>query len=168
VTHSERESADVNLTEVFEHYRLTARELWNRGFWAIGELRPLTGLEDNFESIAQLLFEVLVLEQLAIKHEIFRSGNEWRERLRVRPLTSKCNLTLLCQRPDGSFDAERDYIILGEEIQLSFVRYFEWGYRASIDFGDVLVRIVSYEKDSTLVGRDALIKTRLIQIVLPL
>jgi hypothetical protein len=156
----------MDLTEVFEQYRLTARELWNRGFWAFDELRPLTGLEDSFETIAQLLFEVLVLERLAIEHESFRSGDQWRERLRVTPLTSRCRLTLLRQRLDGSFDADEEHIILAEDIQLSFVRYFEWGYRSYIDFEHVLVQILACKKDPTLISRYALVKTRMMKIVL--
>jgi hypothetical protein len=58
-----------DVTEVFEHYRLTVREIWNRAIWSDPELRSMSNVTGIFEKIRESLFEILVLEKLAIRDE---------------------------------------------------------------------------------------------------
>lgn len=143
----------ADVTEVFEHYRLTARELWNRGFWELIDLRKLTGLQESFESINKTLFETLVLERLAIRHEAFRSGEGWLESVNAVPVVPKVVLAVLKARPQGSFDVESERVCSASGLRLGFQEYFEWGYLSYVDFRQILVKVLSCGEDPAMVAR---------------
>lgn len=164
MSHSSRPEQSVDVTDVFEHYRLLARELWNQGFWSQADLRSLTSLQKHFEVISGELFEALVLERLAINDERFRFGEEWAGLVGVLPTLPIVTLQVLELRPQGGFDVEFDRSVSAEGLHLVFQKHFEWGYLSYVDLSDILVKIESCKEDPSLVGRDALVKGQFFRI----
>lgn len=156
----------LDVTDVFDHYRLTSRDLWNRGFWAIKSIRPLTRLQTVFGSINRMLFETLVLERLAIDHEIFRNDEGWADALMVESTSPLFTLNVLQPRSNGGFDAERDCLVSATGVQMKFVEYFVWGYHGYVDIEHILVKIVLSKDTPELTNRYALIETRFAKIIL--
>ena len=72
-----------DVTEVFQHYRLTVRETWNQAIWSDPELRWRSNVPEIFEKIRGFLFEILVLEKLAIKDERLAKNEPWENRFSV-------------------------------------------------------------------------------------
>ena len=51
------------ITNLFDHYRVVARSIWNTGFWSQQDLQTWDA-RDRFEQIKKLLFKALVAGQL--------------------------------------------------------------------------------------------------------
>jgi hypothetical protein len=64
----------TDVTHIFDHYRISARSIWNTAFWPDPEFREWDYV-DEFTSIERILFDSLVLAKLDITFptdEIFR------------------------------------------------------------------------------------------------
>jgi hypothetical protein len=64
-----------DVTEIVDHYRITARSLWNTAFGAVSDLRTPEARE-QFDEINLMLFDGLVLarlEQEMERTQLFRS-----------------------------------------------------------------------------------------------
>src|SRR5215472_713444 len=90
-----------DVTEIVDHYRITARSLWNTAFWAVSDLRTPEARE-QFEEMNLMLFDGLVLsrlEQQLERAQLFRSPMPF---LRVTP-SSQTVPILINERP-GCWD----------------------------------------------------------------
>src|ERR1700722_5094042 len=58
-----RKSDVKDVSNIFDHYRMSARAIWNTAFWPDQEFRNWDSI-DQFHQIEQLLFQVLVLARV--------------------------------------------------------------------------------------------------------
>jgi hypothetical protein len=64
-----------DVTDLFDHFRIVARSVWNTGFWTRPELRTWDSW-DQFEQVKELLFKVLVVGRLNKGHRCSTHGLE--------------------------------------------------------------------------------------------
>lgn len=65
-----------DVSSVFDHFRVSAREIWNRAFWPVPDFQNWDS-EEAFGEIKTILFEELVLERLSVdwpRDKIFRDA----------------------------------------------------------------------------------------------
>jgi hypothetical protein len=61
------QNSDVkDVSNIFDHYRVSARAIWNTAFWPDPDFRNWDSI-DQFHEIERLLFQELVLAKLARK-----------------------------------------------------------------------------------------------------
>lgn len=71
-----------DITQIFDHFRITARGLWNTGFWSQSNLQNWDAYE-RFEQIKSALFDALVRARLGMTGE--SSGDELTSTFQVIP-----------------------------------------------------------------------------------
>lgn len=150
-----------DVTHLFEHYRITARQLWNSGFWSQADLRDWD-TSDRFLTIRQLLFEALVLARVS-GSGCGHLGSDDRSRLPFYVVPQGC-VPIMIHRPrDGDQNWYWDDPVRqvdGSGAKLLFHDYFDWDLMSYLDFQYYRVRIVSFDSQPHLVGRQALIEHR--------
>jgi hypothetical protein len=71
------QNSDVkDVSSIFDHYRVSARVIWNTAFWPDPDFRNWDSI-DQFHEIERLLFQELVLAKLDREwplHNIFRDA----------------------------------------------------------------------------------------------
>ena len=55
--------SDVDVSSIFDHYRMSARTIWNTAFWPDQDFRNWDSI-DQFHQIEKLLFQELVLAKV--------------------------------------------------------------------------------------------------------
>jgi len=146
-----------DISSIFDHYRVSARTIWNAALWPDADFRNWDSLE-QFDQIQELLFEELVLGKV---------GREWpRQNLfekaipffRVIP---RGHVPILIQNPrSGTATGYWDHpvnSIKPEQTKLLFIAYFDWNRMDYADLRYYRVRIASFDAQPELAGRDALI-----------
>ncbi len=162
-----------DVTEVFQHYRLTVREIWNRAIWSDPELRSMANIHGIFEKIRESLFEILVLEKLAIIDERLAKDEPWEHRFRVVPNMQFMGesyrvamLQTLTRRQGGGIDGEAKIQVRDSGIALLFVEFFDWSNLSYSDLSLVLVRIQDFPSRPELIGTEALVELNQVGIFL--
>ena len=143
-----------DVTEIVDHYRITARSLWNTAFWAVPELRTPETWE-QFDEINLILFDGLVLAQLEQQLEraqIFRSPMPF---LRVTP--SSQTAPILIGEGGGRWDHPVKSVD-SDKVEMNFIGFFDWNQLDYLDFTYYRVKIARLDGHPDVVGREALIE----------
>jgi hypothetical protein len=116
-----------NVTAIFDHYRISARSVWNTAFWPDAELRDWDFVDD-FRSIERILFNALVLAKVDKAfpgEDIFRKPIPF---FQVSPSSPSIPIMIQCPRPNaprGYWDDPVDQVAAGK-IEMHFLGFFDW------------------------------------------
>jgi hypothetical protein len=149
----------TDVSAVFDHYRISARGLWNSAFWPDTDFRNWDSV-DQFDEIQRALFGQLVLGKLGKEwpvNDIFRNPIPF---FTVVPANGSAPIMIQNPRPDkpfGYWDHPVKHFASGEG-DMSFLRYFDWNRLDYADFRYYLVCIARFDNRAELVGRQALIE----------
>ncbi len=160
------ENANLNadtkdVSGIFDHYRTSARAIWNAAFWPDEDFRNWDSI-DQFRQIEKLLFQELVL------------AKAWKERWPLQDLFGKAipffhvvplvehGTPIMIQSPrpgapTGYWDDPVN-LIKPRQADLLFIAYFDWNEMDYIDLRYYRVKIAGFDAKSDLVGREALIE----------
>jgi hypothetical protein len=155
--------SDVNdISRIFDHYRMSARAIWNTAFWPDQDFRNWESIE-QFHEIEKLLFQELVLAKVDREwplQNIFRNAIRF---FHVVPSHVQVHgIPILIQQPrpgapTGYWDDPVNFVKPGQA-ELLFVAYFDWDEMDYIDLRYYRVKIARFDAHSELVGREALIE----------
>jgi hypothetical protein len=146
-----------DVSSVFDHFRESARGIWNGAFWPDPDFRNRDSAE-AFDEIQRILFSKLVLAKLSLDWpmiEIFRVAIPFFLLVPTFSATS-----IMIQRSES----ERGYWdhpvrgIKSGEARLQFVAYFDWNSMDYLDLRYYRVKIASFSTHPDLVGREALLE----------
>ena len=149
-----------DVSSIFDHYRMSARTIWNTAFWPDQDFRNWDSI-DQFHQIEKLLFQELVLAKVDREwplQDIFGNAIPF---FHLVP-SSVHGATILIQKPrpekpTGYWDDPVNFVKPGQA-ELLFIAYFEWDQMDYIDLRYYRVKIASFDAHSELVGREALIE----------
>lgn len=158
------ESRDANpqpdvedISSIFDHYRMSARAIWNTAFWPDVDFRNWDSLE-QFNEIQKLLFAELVLA---------KTGREWppqnlfKNAIPFFHIIPRGHEPIMIQNPrsevaTGYWDHPVNSIKPGQA-ELQFIAYFDWNRMDYAELRYYHVKIANFEAQPELVGREALI-----------
>jgi hypothetical protein len=146
-----------DVSGILDHYRVSARGIWNTAFWPDADFRNWDSV-DRFDEIQRILFSELVLAKL---------GKEWpiddvfRTPIPFLQVVPSHTIPIMIQnprpdRPIGYWDHPLNRISPGEA-EMNFLGYFDWNRLDYVDFRYYHVKIARFDAKSELVGREALI-----------
>ena len=149
-----------NVSAIFDHYRMSARAIWNTAFWPDEDFRNWDS-RDQFREIGKLLFQELVLAKLERDfplQDLFKNAIPF---FHVIPSVAH-GTPIMIQKPrpgapTGYWD-DPVKLVKPREAELLFIAYFDWNEMDYIDLRYYRVKIASFEAHSELVGREALIE----------
>lgn len=147
-----------DISSIFDHYRISARGIWNTAFWPDPEFRNWDSV-DRFNEIQRILFCELVLAKLGREwpvHDVLRIPIPF---LLVVPSSDSVPIMIQNPRPDrptGYWDHPVNRISPGE-VEMHFLEYFDWNRLDYADFRYYRVKIARFDNKLELVGREALI-----------
>ena len=148
-----------DITNLFDHYRVVARSIWNTGFWSEPELQDWDS-RDQFEQITRLLFKALVVARVEGGHCCDLNSLPPDHTYHVVPFSDLVPISI--ERPrDGDRNHYRDdpvNKVKATDVELHFLDYFDWAEMAYIDLQYYRVRIAAFPSQPHLVGRVALIE----------
>ena len=146
-----------DVSAIFDHFRVSARDIWNRGFWPVLDFQNWDSSE-VFGEIKTLLFEEFVLTRLDM---------EWpREKIFREPIpffnlaSTHGTSSALIQRSAsarGYWDHPVKEIKAGEA-ELHFIEYFDWNQMDYQDFQYYRAEIASFPAHPETVGLEVLVK----------
>ena len=147
------------ITNLMEHYRVTARSVWNTAFWSVPGLQNWDSW-DRFEQIKKLLFDALVKAQLEEAERFNGSDTKPDQLCRVVPIEPG-PVPIMIHRPrEGDRNRYWDDPIREvkpSQAELCFLDYFDWNSMSYLDFQYYRVRITAFPSQPHLVGREALV-----------
>jgi hypothetical protein len=148
-----------DVSAIFDHFRVSARDIWNRGFWPVPDFQNWDS-SDVFQEIRMLLFEEFVLTRLDL---------EWpREKIFLEPIPffnlgpkSQTGSALIQRSASehGYWDHPIREIKAGEA-ELHFVDYFDWDQMDYQDFQYYRAKIASFPAHPETVGLEVLLEHR--------
>jgi hypothetical protein len=149
-----------DVTSILDHYRESARAIWNTAFWPDQDFRNWDSLE-QFNEIEKLLFQELVLAKVDREwrlQNLFESAIPF---FHIVPSIAH-GTPILIQKPrqgapTGYWDDPVNLVKPGQA-ELHFIAYFDWNQMDYIDLRYYRVKIASFDTHSELVGREALIE----------
>ncbi len=144
-----------NVSSIFDHYRISARSVWNTAFWPDPELRGWEFVED-FRSIEKILFDALVLEKFG---EAFPVDDLFQKPIpfvQVAPSTDSVPIMIASLEP-GCWDDPVNRVRIGQ-VEMNFIAFFDWNQLDYRDLKYYRVRIARFDTEPHLVGREALIE----------
>jgi len=163
MTESERakfESEMKDVTPVFDHYRISARSIWNTAFWPDADFRNWDSI-DQFHEIEKTLFDELVLAKLDREMPLCDVFVEPIPFFQIVPsIASGTPIMIQNPRPGAStgyWDSPVN-LIRPREAELQFIAYFDWNRLDYIDLRYYRVKIASFDAHPELAGREALIE----------
>ena len=146
-----------DISGVFDHYRVSARAIWNTAFWPDVALRNWDSVE-QFDEIQRILFSELVLRKTEREwplQDIFEKPIPF---FRIVPT---CDAPIMIQNPrsareTGYWDDPTNRIKPGQA-ELQFIAYFDWNRMDYADLRYYRVKIIRFEAHPDVIGREALI-----------
>ena len=149
-----------DVTNVFDHYRVSARAIWNTAFWPEQDFRNWDSIE-QFHEIEKLLFRELVLARVDREwplQDVFERAIPF---FQIVPSIVH-GTPILIQKPregapSGYWDDPVN-TVKPSQVELLFIAYFDWNQMDYIDLRYYRVKIASFDTHSDLIGRDALIE----------
>jgi hypothetical protein len=148
-----------DVSGIFDHYRLSARTIWNIAFWPDADFRNWDSI-DQFDKIQKILFSKLVLGKVAMEwplQHIFENAIPF---FHVVPSIKTAPIMIQNPRPDkprGYWDHPINRVSPGEA-ELHFLGYFDWNRMDYADLRYYHVVIARFDAHPDLVGREALIE----------
>ena len=153
-------SGGKDISGIFDHYRMSARAIWNTAFWPNQSFRNWDSI-DQFHQIEELLFQVLVLTKLGKTwppENLFEKAIPF---FQVVPsLVHGSPIMIQNPRPGapvGYWDDPVNLVKPGQA-ELHFIAYFDWDEMDYIDLRYYRVKVARFDAHPDLVGRDALIE----------
>jgi hypothetical protein len=147
---------ETDVSSIFDHYRVSARAIWNTAFWPDPDFRNWDSI-DRFDEMQRLLFDWLVLEKVDREwplQDLFRNAIPFFQ------IIPRGHEPILIQnpRPEGTgyWDHPVNSIKPGQA-ELLFIQYFDWDRMDYADLRYYRVKIAAFETQPELVGREALI-----------
>ena len=159
--HNANPKSDVkDVSSIFDHYRMSARAVWNTAFWPDQDFRNWDSIE-QFHEIEKLLFQELVLAKVAREWPLQNLFENAIPFFRVVP-SHVHGTPIMIQNPrpgapTGYWDDPVNLLKPGQA-ELLFIAYFDWNQMDYIDLRYYRAQIASFDAHSELVGRDALIE----------
>ncbi|HYD49146.1 MAG TPA: hypothetical protein VEB21_12395 [Terriglobales bacterium] len=157
-----------DITAATNEYRECVRHLWNT--YILPRVTPGSGCDanDDFDDIARLLFSAIVFTGATDRVRMF--GSEPLCDVVVVPAIESAPIPILIQRLscDGNryWDHPSKEMTIASGMVLHFINFFDWSSYGPRDLQYCHTRIVACELDRDLVGRDALVETRHVRILL--
>lgn len=148
------------VSSIFDHYRISARAVWNTAFWPDPDFRNWDSI-GQFHEIEKLLFQELVLAKVARKWPLQKLFENAIPFFRVVPSHVQ-GTPIMIQNPRpgaprGYWDDPVNRLKPGQA-ELHFVSYFDWNQMDYIDLRYYRAKIASFDAHSELIGREALIE----------
>ena len=163
MSESERERFEASLKDVsshFDHYRSSARAIWNTAFWPDEDFRNWDSI-DQFHEIEKHLFDALVLAKLDREWpmcDLFEIPIPFFQILPSNEHGTPIMIQMPRQgAPTGYWDDPVN-LIKPRKAELQFIAYFDWNQMDYIDLRYYRVKIASFDAHPDLVGREALIE----------
>lgn len=151
----------VDVTAIFDHYRVSARSIWNTAFWPDPQLREWDFI-DAFDDIQRILFDSLVLSKIDMEfsaEHLFRKAIPF---IHVSPAAGQC--PIMIQNPRGpnmrGYWDDPVNQISANSVEIHFIDFFDWNRMAVRDFHYYRVSIVRFDEYPHLLGREALIESQ--------
>jgi len=149
-----------DVSDIFDHYRISARAIWNTAFWRDQDFRNWDSI-DRFHEIEKILFQELVLAKVEREwplQDLFKNAIPF---FRVVP-SGEHGTPIMIQNPrqgapTGYWDDPVTLIKPGQA-ELLFIAYFDWNQMDYIDLRYYRLKIASFDAHSELVGREALME----------
>ena len=149
-----------DVSGIFDHYRMSARAIWNTAFWPDQGFRNWDSI-DQFHEIEKLLFQELVLAKVDREwplQDLFENAIPF---FHIVP-SHVHGTPIMIQNPrpgapTGYWDDPVN-LVKSEQAELLFIAYFDWDEMDYIDLQYYRVKIASFDAHSELVGREALIE----------
>ena len=148
-----------DISHILDHFRVSARSVWNTAFWPDADFRNWDSAE-QFDEVQRILFAELVLAKLQKEwpaHDIFRIPIPF---LQIVPSSESVPIMIQNPRPDrpkGYWDHPVRQINTGEA-EFHFLEYFDWNRLDYLDFHYYKVQIARFNARPEPVGREALIE----------
>jgi hypothetical protein len=146
-----------DVSNIFDHYRVSARAIWNTAFWPDPELRNWDSI-DQFDEIQRILFNELVLGKVDRDWpfpDLFRIAIPF---FQVSP---SGHVPIMIQNPrsetaTGYWDHPVNLIEPGQA-ELRFISYFDWDRMDYAELRYYRVNVAGFDSHPELTGREALI-----------
>lgn len=154
-----------DVSSVLDHFRVSAREIWNRAFWPDPDFRNWDSAE-VFGEIQRILFGELVLAKLSLAWsptEIFRVAIPF---FRLVPTFGATSIMIQRSETERGYWDHPVREIKPGEAELHFIAYFDWN---DLDYRDLRyyrVKIASFSTHPELAGREALLERQNFSIYL--
>ena len=158
-----------DVSAVFDHYRMSARSVWNTAFWPDPDFRDWDSVE-RFQEIERILFDQLVLFKLDREYpfdDLFRKPISY---FRVVPSESCCGCPIMIARPTpevprGLWDDPVNRVTAGQ-VEMHFLNFFDWNQLDYRDLQYYRVWIAGFNEQPHLVGREALVERQYVNVFL--
>jgi hypothetical protein len=157
-----------DVTAILDHYRISARSIWNTAFWPDTDFRDWNSAE-RFNEIERILFDQLVLFKLDREfpsRDLFRKPISY---LRIAPSSSYgCPIMIArptLEVPRGLWDDPVNRVTAAQA-DLHFLEFFDWNLLDYRDFQYYRVSITAFNEQPHLVGREALIERQYVNVFL--
>lgn len=147
-----------DVTARMDEFREAVRHLWNTHLRRLAEPEQDWDIRDEFNSVAVTLFRVLVLRPLG-REDWEYLPDQFADRkplpfLRV-VAKSASDLHINRETTSGYWDFP---VVDPGELDLHFLRFFDWWELGHRDFAYYRVRIAGSQNYPALVGKDALVR----------
>jgi hypothetical protein len=147
-----------DVTSVFDHYRVSARAIWNTAFWPDPDSRNWESIE-RFDEIKKILFGELVLRKLSRDWPI---SDLFGTAISFFQIVPSYDAPIMIQNPraeaaSGYWDHPVNRI-KPEDAEMIFLGYFDWNLQDYLDLRYYHVKITKFPAHSELVGREALME----------
>jgi hypothetical protein len=156
-----------DVTAVFDHYRISARSVWNTAFFPDPYFRTGEFLGE-FQSIETILFDSLVLAKLDLE---FPVGDLFRKPIpffRISPQGYGAPIMIQCPRQGDSAGYWDDPVksVFSGKVGMHFLSLFDWDQMSYRDLQYYRVLIAGFDEQPHLVGREALIDRNCVKVLL--
>jgi hypothetical protein len=146
-----------DISDVFDHYRMSARSIWNTAFWPDIALQHWDSVE-QFDEIQRILFSELVLRKTEREWPV---QDVFQKAIPFFCIVPTCNAPIMINNPrspteTGYWDHPVNRVKPGES-ELQFIAYFDWNRMDYVDLRYYRVKIIRFDGHSDVVGREALI-----------
>jgi len=149
-----------DVSSIFDHYRMSARAIWNTAFWPDEDFRNWDS-RDQFREIEKLLFDELVLAKLDREwplQDLFEKAIPF---FHIVPSLAHGTPIMIQnprpEKPTGYWDDPVKLVKPGQA-ELLFIACFDWDQMNYIDLRYYRVKIASFDAHPQLAGREALIE----------
>src|SRR5258705_436239 len=134
-----------DISNIFDHYRVSARAIWNTAFWPDADFRNWNTIE-QFDEIQRLLFDELVLSKVDREwpmQDLFRNA------IPFFHIVPRGHEPIMIQNPrseaaTGYWDHPVNSIMPGQA-ELLFIAYFDWNRLDYAELRYYRVKIASFE-----------------------
>jgi hypothetical protein len=157
-----------DVTAILDHYRISARSVWNTAFWPDTDFREWDSFE-RFQEIERILFDHLVLFKLEREYPVGDLFLKPIPYLRVVPSSFGCPIMIARPTPElprSPYWDDPVNRVTAAQVDLHFLEFFDWNLLDYRDFQYYRVSIVAFEEQPHLVGREALIERQYVKVFL--